>query len=211
MRISIVAAKIQFNAKGYITATYASLRGQMLAAAAEFVKVAAPLVPIDTGMARGSFLNMLQLLDTNSDPDNANLGAYARSIPNGIPTEAQRRLRNGQYIKYYHLDGNVYRKTPATAKKFTTSRGQIIKRDGDKLVFNYEIDVVHFNIMDEHNPYGPSWHSIRRGREAFVQKMSEWKPEQLSKYVLMSTQTKTSGPNGDSEDPVTLRNQRTVK
>lgn len=211
MRISIVATKLQFNARGYVTETYKTLRTQMLMAAAEFVKEAAPLVPIDTGMARGSFLNMLQLLDKNSNTESGNIGEYARDIPQGIPTEAQRRNRNNSYIKYHHSDDKIYRKAPQTAKKFSTSRGQIIKREGDKLVFNYEIDVVHFNVMDEFNPYGPSWHAIRRGRTAFINKMAEWKPVALDKYMLMSKHTNTSGPNMDSDEPVALRNQRTVK
>jgi hypothetical protein len=208
MRISVVASKIEYDAKGFVTATYKALRQQMIAAAAEFVHEAAPAVPIDTGMARGSFLNILQLLDKNTSEDGKDYGKYARSIPDGIPDIAKRRQRNGYYIRYYHSDGNDYQKQPKTAKKFTTSFGQIIKRDGDKLVFNYQIDVVHYNIMDEFNPHGSSWQSIRKGREAFMNKMKQFKPVGVKKYLLVSTQTNANSGDGS---PKTLRNQKTVK
>lgn len=204
MRVSITVTKIEYDSRGHKTATYRALRNQMIAAAALFVRVAAPRIPIDTGMARGSFLNMLQLLDRNSDPDGGlGFGAYARDIPDGIPTEAQRRNKNGRYIKYYAKDGSVYQKKPLTAKKFTTSRGQIIKRDGDNLVFKYEVDVVHLDLMDEHNPIGSNWEAMRTGRAAFMAEMQKYKPLDVTKFLLLSTQTNTSSG--------TLRNQKTVK
>lgn len=104
MRLSVTVTKIQYDVKGIVTATFKALRGQMLIAASKFVHEAAQAVPIDTGMARGSFLNLLQLLDSNSDkPDEGvikmgSLGDYARAIPDGIPTEAQKEIDMGTIL-----------------------------------------------------------------------------------------------------------------
>lgn len=215
MRISIVIKKIEFDAKGFVTSTFKSLRQQMLQAAAEFVHFAAPNVPVVTGMARGSFLNMLQLLDSNTkrDLDQAtfgrDLGAYARAgSDRGIPTTAQKRRGNGRYLRYKHTDGEDYRKEPITAKKFTTSRGQIITRLGEEISFKYDIDVRYFNYMDESNPYTDSWQSIRRGKEAFNQTIQAFKPIGVTKYMVVTTQTGTNDGEGGTK---TVRNQKTVK
>jgi hypothetical protein len=200
VKISITARDIKYDAKGFITVTFKSMREQMLAAAQDFLLAALPKVPIVTGMARGSYLNMLQLLDKNG------LKGADDLVPTVAP--ASGRLKNGHYRKYIHSDGEVHAKQPETAKQFSTSRGQIITRVGDKISFQYNIDVVHYNIMDEFNPYGGSWRSIRRGKEAFINRLGQFKSPNVSKYLIVSRQT--FGTRGDGTQTV-LRTQKTVK
>ena len=64
---------------------------------------------------------------------------------------------------------------------------QILKKVGDTVQFSYKSDVVHYNVMDEFNPYGASWHSFRRGAEAFANKLRKFRPFDVSEYVMKVT------------------------
>lgn len=200
MRINVTISKIVFDKKGFISDTFDSLRQKMLEAAEQFCLVALPAITVYTGMARGSFLNMLQLLEKNK------LGGAVKPL---IPTTAQRRMPNGRnYIKYYH-GGKSYNKEPTTAKKFSTSRGQIINRSGDKLTFKYQIDISYFGFMDEFSPFtkGP-WQSIRRGKEAFNRHLQGYKPDHVTKYLTITTHSSVNDGEGNSKS---VRTQKMVK
>ena len=87
MRISITAVDFKIDKRRLSNRIFESMRVAMLDATAEFLRVAAPAVPIDTGMARGSFLNMMHLLELN--------GRNVQ-VEGGIPTTPQRLLKNGK-------------------------------------------------------------------------------------------------------------------
>lgn len=164
MRISATVAKLQFDVKGAEDDFLGALYHVMLQAAEQFLKVAAPAVPVDTGMARGSFLNLLQLLQANG---------YGHGVL--IPTEPQRTKKDGEPLRYYPVRvGRVHGhkvalyssktlpKTPATAMQLSTAINSILTLKGKEWVFQYETRVAHFNI----NEYGRNWKAFALGREA---------------------------------------------
>ncbi len=184
MRLSVAAKKLVFNQKGYITQTFKELKEQFLYAAQEALEYAAPTVPIDTGMARGSFLNLVHLLNANG-----------LSTTVDIPTEPQHTNKDGSPLRYWHTSGfrlpkkvkgkadkrGSLPKTPKIGANLSTSRGQIIKRSGDKLSFVYETNVKHFNINDPE-----LWRSYSTFRSVFAFRLAQFKPPQLGKFILMS-------------------------
>lgn len=166
MRIKATINRLNFDAKGAQDDFLGALYHVMLRAAEQFLEVAAPRVPIDTGMARGSFLNLMHLLNANG---------YGHGAL--IPDEPQRVLKSGKPLKYYHVRvGRVHGKkvavyssrampkTPATAMQLSTSIDSILTLKGKEWVFQYETRVAHFNI----NEYGRSWQAFRLGREAMA-------------------------------------------
>lgn len=191
MKTSVTVRNLQFDTKGYITATFKNLRTAMLEAADAALITSAGFVPIDTGMARGSYLNLVQLLEANGYKISDTL----------IPRTPQSFQENGKMFTYTHTDGQVYKnqKGPQLAKKFSTTRGQIINRLGDKIAFNYEIDVSHFNIYQ-------GWGSLNLLRQTFFTKMQSFKSPALNKFLIMSRYTYKAG-----DSIVRERQQKTVK
>lgn len=189
MRLSVATKNLVYNQRGHITQTFKELRQQFLLAAQDLIQSVAPAqptsepwapfsVPIDTGMARGSFLNLLQLLTANGlDP-----AVYIPTIP--------QRKKKYRHTRGYKLppklrskimyDGTI-EKTPKHGAALSTSRGQIVKRMGNKFVFKYETNVKHFNI---HDP--GLWRTFENGRRVFTARLMRFKPPQLEKYLVTS-------------------------
>lgn len=59
--------------------------------------------------------------------------------------------------------------------------------------------------MDE---FGAGWHAMRRGKDAFMNSLTQFKPPSVNKYLIMTRQTNASDSEGN---PTVLRNQKTVK
>lgn len=210
MRISATIGKLEFDAKGARDDFLAALYHVMLQAAEQFIQTAAPRVPIDTGMARGSFLNLLQLLRANG---------YGHGV--FIPTEPQRVSDTGKPLRYYPVrvgrhGGRKYAiyssktmpKTPATAMKLSTALHSILALKGDQWVFTYETRVNHFNL----NEYARNWHAFVLGRQAMdaflvSAKVKDALPD-LSSYVKVSTLS-SGRPNPHSDFKVRI--QKKVK
>lgn len=210
MRISATIGKLEFDAKGARDDYLAALYHVMLQAAEQFIEIAAPRVPIDTGMARGSFLNLLQLLNVNGLGHNV----Y-------IPKEPQRVGNDGKPLRYYpvrvgrHAGKKVaihssksLQKTPATAMKLSTALNGILVLKGEQWVFTYETRVNHFNL----NEYARNWHAFVLGRQAAAAyltsaKVKEFLPN-LSSYVSVSVIS--SGRNNPHSD-FKVRIQKKVK
>lgn len=127
----------------------------LLLAASYFLEAAAPEIPVDTGMARGSFLNLAQFLRGKGVNVNVN-----------IPKTAQRLLRSARKdgtrkIYYYHTTGERMWKEPKTGQELSTKPGQIIKRTNNVLKFQYESRVKHLNLNES------KWETFERGSSAF--------------------------------------------
>lgn len=170
MRISVAARKVEFDAKGYMVETRHALQESFYRAGQAFVETAAPNVPVDTGMARGSFLNLSQLLERKG---------YAPSTD--IPTTVQRTTLSGRALKYTHSDGRPFPKGPGSAKKLSTLGSQAFKFVRGQFTFEYATEVVHFNIHDPNN-----WMSFKKGLVAFEQVLRETKPPQIKDYITIT-------------------------
>lgn len=167
MNLDIRLRKVEFDAEGYMVATRHALQESMYRAAGAFVEAAAPNVPVDTGMARGSFLNLQQMLERKG---------YHSDVE--IPTTIQRRLKSGRALRYVHSDGSVWPKGPSSAKRLSTLGSQAFNFTRGKYDFKYRTDVVHFNV---HN----GWDSFEKGRVAFLRTLQQTKPARVIDFITV--------------------------
>ncbi len=202
MRITVTAEKPAFNARGFVTQFFKDLRHQYLLAAADFLEHAAEAVPIDTGMARGSFLNLLSLLEANGINISTDIPREPRRVQKGGGW-GRSRGEKGRPFTYIHSDASRWPKTPQSAKHFSTPKGQAIKRVGDRMVFRYETRVLHYNINDE-----SQWGSFRRGQNAFMDRIAQFRFPAVDKYIVLSTVS--YGSEFDAGERLRVRQQRTI-
>ena len=159
LRINITAENFVFNPEALQKEVMAKIFKQVRLAAAEFVKASVPRVPVDTGMARGSFLNLIRALK--------NAG-----IPVELPSPLKRVSKRKKPVWYYQ-DGKRFRKQPLTGQKFSETT---LKMTASQIVFNFKSKLLYYAIMDFYNVngHGP-WESFEAGRQAFLAKMDELK------------------------------------
>lgn len=170
MRLEITAQLPQFNAKGYINQYFRDLKQQYFLAASDFLNAAGQAVPIDTGMARGSFINLLNLLEANNIP-----------ISVDIPREPIHVHKDGTPFTYTHYDGSKFDKTPASGAALSTNTKRIITQVGDKLMFTYETEVWHYKV----NENDLAWFSYIKGRDAFEKRMNRFVPPNPSTFMRL--------------------------
>ena len=136
-----------------------AIRKRMRVSARAFIRAAVTtgLVPIDTGMARGSFLNIGALLKV--------------AIP----------AYGGRTGAWYYTGGEKLPKTPETGAELSTQAPQVFSDNGKVFKFYYGTDVIHYNINDffPHTPGAP-WGSYEAGGNAFISEMLNGK---LKKYI----------------------------
>lgn len=159
LKIDVKLENISIDPEAYMKEVMAKVFKQVRLAAAEFVKASVPRVPVDTGMARGSFLNLIRALK------NA-----------GIPVEmppALKRVGKRKKPVWYYQDGMRYRKQPLTGQKFSETT---LKMTASKIIFNFKSKLLYYAIMDFYNVNGNGpWESLEAGRQAFLAKMDELK------------------------------------
>lgn len=176
MRIAIKVGAFKFN-KGEMTKTLKhQIRQNILLGAKAFIEEAAPRVPVHTGMARGSFLNLQALLNSahkNPDVD--------------IPTTIQARdPQTGGYLKYRDNDTRKYiNKSPQNARRFSTGRQEILTEVDGVWKFTYETRVTHFNAPDNVR----RWQSFEFGRAAMRDKIKTLKVTypRISSFIMSTT------------------------
>lgn len=164
----------------------------VIEAALQFLQAAAPSVPVDTGMARGSFLNLVQYLRSKG-----------REPGVDIPDVPQRLLKSGRPLKYVHTDNRVFPKTPESATELSTKPTSIIKNVGDKFTFTYESRVRHLNLNEN------KWQSFARGRDAFQQFAYFQKLNPID-YIVSTSYSLGSQPPPGAERFL-VRKQKTVR
>lgn len=182
MRVYATLACFKFN-KGEMTKTLKNqIRQNILIAAKDFIEVAAPLTPVDTGMARGSFLNLQALL-----------GATGHSPDTDIPITPQRKLERRRAdgtstLIYKHYDEKKsfvrdYPKTPESARSLSTPREKILTEVEGQWKFTYETRVTHFNINDRY------WQAFELGRGVMLErlKLLQKKLPKIKSFILRST------------------------
>lgn len=160
-------------------------------ALAAFANTAASAIPMDTGMARGSFLNIRTMLESKG-----------LSMSTNIPEEAL-ILRS----PYIHANGERYSKEPYSGAALSTKPESIYKRIRGKGKITFESRVVHLNINDMYpasSPLSPPevsrnwsknkrpWRSFAQGQESFIQSFINSKDqlEDFGSFFTATTVTK---------------------
>ncbi len=123
---------------------------QFRQAARAFLRAAIPLVPVQTGMARGSFLNIAKFLNV------------------------QLVINPTKFGQKYYAGGTPIAKTKQTGASLTTFSipGRKSKK---KLEFRFNSKVFHYGLEDTLGVRSPSspWNSMKIGMIAFNEVMSK--------------------------------------
>lgn len=168
-----------------------AMRIRMRNAARAFVRAAVQqnLVPIQTGMARGTFLNIGRLLKVAIPLSGARftrINKKSGTVRKGSPI-----------IYYYGPDGKIL-KTPQAGAALATQTQDIFSDNGAIFNFHYGNDVIHYNINDFFpRVRGAPWGSYEAGAEAFIADMQKNLPKYFPQLLTaLATVTITGGPNG---------------
>lgn len=182
---------LTFDSKGYTATLRKGLEVQFRQAARAFIRAAIPLIPVQTGMARGSFLN---------------IGRYLRVAVPINPTKF-----NQQYFP--PRGGDPIPKTPESGAALSTSPDQIIRWEGDRISFEFQSGVFHLTLEDligVRSPTAP-WHSFITGRLAFHNELRNLR-NRLPKIKSFVTRTSITFGRGSTirKTPIRLRQQEKV-
>lgn len=193
MNINGKLSFLKFDSKNYRKDVLKLIEKQFIKGARAFVRAAVPLVPVQTGMARGSFLNIGRLINL--------------IIPIN-PTKFNK--------KYYHRPGySGEDKTPELGASYSTPERDIITVTKTRLEFHFQTKVFHYLLHDEFDYQTSAWHSFTTGQKAFLDVMSDLINvlPQPKAYVTKTEVSfgRGSGLNIAAEKPLRVRIQRTVR
>lgn len=143
MKVTFVVTGFQFKRVEFSEAFKTAIKLEMRNGAREFAKEAIIRVPVRTGFARGTLLNL-----------NNAIGLSTSISTNGA-------------LEYYQ----GVRKTPENARQFSTPTNKVFTNNGRTFNFNYGVTVLYYEINDvSSNKYTPSapWRSFQFGSAAFI-------------------------------------------
>lgn len=168
MKFTFTADKLTLNVEAYKRDLSGQAEVEMKEAAKEFIRAAAPKVPVITGFAKGTLIPLAEasgaeLLFTVLD---ATRTEYYQGIP----------------------------KSPETGALFGTPRERIFTREGNTFYFNYESSVIYYAIQDIYHYTSPTspWGSFPAGQDAFITYMNTRGIKNLPtllKYLIKSVGT----------------------
>lgn len=160
MKVTFIATGFQFKRAEFSDAFKKAIQLEMRNGAREFVKAALPRVPVRTGFARGTLLNLSDAIGLASASNPKVLKAkMAKRVPKNVSL-------NGQ-TEYY--EGVA--KNPDAGRQFSTPLNKVFTNNGRTFNFNYEQTVLYYEINDQGpNPHTPSapWRSFEFGSAAFI-------------------------------------------
>lgn len=179
MRLYASATQMKLD-KGRITRALGKLIDDIYYDAIEqFTYSAASAIPIWTGMARGSLLNLKTFVESK--------GRTLNGLD--IPVNPPRAK-----AMYRHTAGAPLQvQGPKTGVQYSTKRGDIYRRVGNLVTFEFRSDVRHLNI----NEYKAPWYSFAQGRQAFVDTIKHNKRKLTDVKSFLSTTSITYGKHPD--------------
>lgn len=163
----------------------------------EFIIGALSKVPVDTGMAQGSFLHL------------------SRFLRMGLAVPTKPIKRTDQY--YYLRAGLKIPKTPEYGARLSTTPAETIVFDKakDKITFEFQSKVHHYTLLEFFAVRGKGqWQSYQEGRRRFFEKMKEFKSK-IPKIQSFLTRTTISFGPGNRFDKkvkrILLNKQETTR
>ena len=205
MRFYATVDVLKFDARTYSKAFHASIDRQMKSAARAFVRAAVLRIPVDTGMAAGSFLN---------------LGRYLKRIglPGGGVQGYVSLNRQSPTGKYYHKPGRAERPIPKdefTPGNYGLSTDPVaaFQRKGHQHLFEFKSEVFHLTLNDLFGTHGRApWGAFEAGQQAFLATVRTLVTKVPDVKEHMTKTTVTLGQSGlKAAAPVRLRKQQKVR
>lgn len=157
-------------------------------AAREFLHTAFEVVPQQTGLAAGTFLDLAAALDTQLFI---------------LPVTTR---------PWHYQGGKAYRKVPESGTYFATHYLPDPNGNGP-LDFTFQVTLNYFNIEEFFGLRSRTspWHSFQEGQAKFMQKIREPLPIDLKSYTVRSTVSFGPGNKSVTEDRIRIRRSYTVK
>lgn len=159
----------------WLAAVRKEMRRVFMIAGQKFLLAAVPRVPIWTGMARGAFRNLEDLVGKVTNDASAPSGVRIRTTQGrggagrGGGEKITQKYRKGYF--YYPPGGGKVARTPQSGRAFATPTDQIIDVSGASLAsgrtsfyFRFKIDLTYFDMFD-----GKKWGSFKAGGAALEQ------------------------------------------
>lgn len=172
LQIQALVQITQFDAKRYNEQMMKYLDQQMRIAAKVFAEAALAKIPVRTGFAAGSLGALSELIGAKArfNP----LVAAARAII-GAAKKLFKLEGNGIVEYYYPPGGGKILKTPTSGRQFATQLTDIIKREGNIILFDFEVDISYFSLQDINVGRSPTapWGAFEAGEEAMVKYIEE--------------------------------------
>ena len=166
MKATYHLQNFQFKRVEFTKAFQDGIRLLMRNAARAFAREVILHVPVQTGFARGSLLNLTDAV-----------GFSAAASPQLYRQKLDKRRQkivnvplNGK-LSYYTDSGGRVPKTPENARQFASPLDKVFEDNGQIFKFNYEVSILYYQINDALvNPYTPSspWQSFEKAGAVFV-------------------------------------------
>jgi hypothetical protein len=188
MRIFGSLQLLDYEAEEHTEAIRQALLAHFKKAARAFVRAAVPLIPVQTGMARGSFLNIGLFLNV--------------AVP----------INPTQFNKFYYPpEGGRLPKNAAIGANLTTAPRDMIKITSEnRITFEIQSRVFHLTLEDIIGVRSGPWHSFEAGRIAFMNVLRTFRAPSVKAFVNRTSITFGRGANIRSA-PIRLKKQETIR
>lgn len=159
MKFSFSVSIDKFDKVAYKKALDETVRQTFIKAGQKFLLAAIPRIPIWTGMLRGAFRNLEDLV---GKVESTATGTRIRGTAKGSSKNTPSNTRSGFY--------NGIRRTPQAGRQFATESTKIIDVSGASLAtgrtayyFKFEVNISYFDLLDEKR----GWRIWKAANEAF--------------------------------------------
>lgn len=185
MTISISYDTLYVDSESFTRAVREYIEQQMRIAAGKFAAAALVRIPIRTGFVASAIGVLAELLGSNANfnPIVAHARQQIRAGASGRSVTGISNFASAEY--YYPGAGIKIAKTPENAKQFATPPANIIKTEGLKVSFNFEVDITYFRINDNVAGHAPSapWGAFKAGEQAFLDYMNTTAVQGMPKII----------------------------
>jgi len=176
---------IEFKGREYTETLRDYVSRAMYRAARAFLYAASKQVPVRSGMAKGSFLRLGELVNTS--------------------ITIQPRTTNERYYI------NRYQTIPKTPQSGYERSSAILNWDGNRFIFRFDANIFHYKLLDVYGIRGQGpWNSFVLGRAAFYQSLQESKrlrPD-IKSFMVRTRITYGRGRRPTRQLPTRLTRQR---
>lgn len=175
-QINVQATIYELDAAGYTSAMKKYLEQSAKQAAREFAKTALSRIPIRTGFVAGSFGTLTDLLGSGSrfNPIVSVVRGAISKARSFLGIKKAEVSANNQ-VEYYTGHGGKVLKTTVSGRQFATKSEDILKWEGDILIFRYDVDITYFALNDNVGGRSPTapWGAFAAGQVAFEDYMEK--------------------------------------
>lgn len=172
MNITFSATIEKFNKEEYLKAVQAELRRVFIKAGQKFLLTAIPRVPILTGMARGAFRNLEDLVGKVTN--DATSGVRIRTTRLKTESRGGGRRNTGSATTgtyyYYPPGGGRVLRTPQAGRDYATISSNVLDLSGSSLAsgklgfyFRFKVDISYLDINEA------KWQAFKLGGDAMAE------------------------------------------